>query len=230
MRVLITRAAEDALGLAHVLVRMGHQPVLVPLLQRLWCIDELASLRTRPFDWIVVTSAAAADVLAAAAPGAWPDAKIGAVGPTTARRLVAIGRPPDVVPTEQLGVRLVTAMGDLQGRSVLYPRGDLTPPATADALRNAGALLTEVVAYRNVAPPGHAERLAAALPVDVTPLLSGSAAKRLRAAWSGPVDALGQIIAIGPSTAEVAAQVGLPVHDVATPHTLEGVLARIPRR
>lgn len=223
-RVLVTRAAEDAVGLAHALLQLGHTPVRVPLLKRLWDLDGLAALRDEDFDWIVVTSGAAADVLAAATPGAWPTARIGAVGPATARKLVAMGRTPDLVPARQLGAQLVRAMGDVGGQRILYPKGDLAPPSTADALRQAGAEVTEVVAYRNVAPEGHRERLAEVLPVDYTPLLSGSAARRLKDAWRGPTEALGQVLAIGPSTAAVAEEVGLPVHRVAEPHTLESVL------
>lgn len=228
-RVLVTRAAEDAIGLSHALLQLGHTPVRVPLLERLWDLDTLAGLRDEDFDWLVITSGAAADVLAAGAPDAWPSARIGAVGPTTARKLAALGRPPHVVPARHLGAQLVRAMGDVRGQRVLYPKGDLAPPTTAEALREAGAEVVEAVAYRNVAPRGHRQALAAALPVDYTPLLSGSAARRLKAAWPGSVDALGEVVAIGPSTAAVAHEVGLPVHQVAEPHTLESVLMLLRR-
>lgn len=228
-RVLVTRAAEDAVGLCHALRQLGHTPVRAPLLQRVWDLDALADVaRDQPtMDWLVITSGASADVLAAAAPGAWLRARIGAVGPTTARKLAAMGRPADVVPRRHLGTALVTAMGDVRGQRILYPRGDLAPPTTADRLREAGADVVEVVCYRNVAPDGHAELLAAALPVDVTLLLSGSAARRLARAHVGAAASLGRILAIGPSTAEVADEVGLPVHGVATPHTLEALLRLI---
>ncbi|MCA9573168.1 MAG: uroporphyrinogen-III synthase, partial [Myxococcales bacterium] len=111
-RVLVTRAAEDAVPICHALLQLGHRPVQVPLLQRVWDIDALAPLADEDFDWLVITSGAAADVLAAAAPGAWLRARIGAVGPATARKLASMGRMPDLVPTRHLGVQLVRAMGD----------------------------------------------------------------------------------------------------------------------
>lgn len=228
-RVLVTRAAEDAVGLCHALRQMGHVPVRVPLLQRVWDVDALAAraVQDPTFDWLVITSGASADVLGAATPGAWLRARIGAVGPTTARKLAAMGRPPDVVPRRHLGSALVAAMGDVRGQRVLYPKGDLAPSTTADALRAAGADVTETVCYRNVAPDHHEERLAAALPVDVTLLLSGSAARRLALAHTGPLEALGRVLSIGPSTAEVANEVGLSVHGVSEPHTLEALLSLI---
>lgn len=228
-RVLVTRAAEDSVGICHALVQLGHRPVRVPLIQRLWAVDALAQAATDhpKVDWVIITSGASADVLAAAAPGAWLDAKIGAVGPATARRLAAMGRMPDLVPRRHLGAALVRLMGDLRGQRVVYPKGDLAPPATGDALREAGAEVVEVVAYHNVTPAGARARLVDALPVEVTPLLSGSAARRLHEALEGSVDQLGEVIAIGPSTAAVAHEVGLPVHQVAEPHTLEGLLRLI---
>jgi uroporphyrinogen-III synthase len=229
-RVLVTRAAEDAAGLCQALRHMGHRPVRVPLIERVWALDAmLEAVAAHPHvDWLVVTSGASADVLAAAAPSAWLRARIGAVGTATARKLAAMGRPADVVPRRQLGYYLARAMGDVDGRTIVYPKGDLAPPDTAEALREAGAIVHEVVCYHNVAPPGHLERLRAALPVDVTLLLSGSAAQRLRRAHPGDPSQLGRILAIGPSTAKVAEEVGLPVHGIAEPHSLEALLGLVP--
>ena len=80
-------------------------------------------------------------------------------------------------------------------------------------------------AYRNVEPDTFAHRLLAALPVDGTTLLSGSAARRIAARvpteerWK-----LGRIIVIGPSTRAVAEAEGFEVHAMAQPHTLNGML------
>ncbi len=227
-RVLVTRAAEDARPLCHSLESIGHEPVRVPLLQRLWDVDAVAACANEhpEADWLLVTSATTADVLAAAAPQGFPSARIGAVGPTTARKLSALGRPADLVPERHLGSALVAAMPDLDGCRVVYPKADLAPSTTADLLRDKGATVIEVVAYRNVAPPGHADKLADALPVDATTLLSGSAARRLAAALEGvggPAS-LGRVIVIGPSTARVAQEVGLPVHAIANPYTVNGLL------
>jgi uroporphyrinogen-III synthase len=114
---------------------------------------------------------------------------------------------------------------------VFYPRADLADQQTTDALRAAGADVTDVVAYENELPNGALARLVAELPVESTLLMSGSAAERV--ARAVPLDgrsALGHIIAIGPSTAKVAHVHGLPVHDVADPHTAQGVLEALTRR
>jgi len=226
-RVLITRPAEDAGSLARALARAGFDPVLVPLLMRKWDLDAVIDCAAAQphVDWVIVTSATAADVVSTAAPHAWREARWAAVGPTTASRLEQLGYPVHCTPSQATAAQLVSALGDLTGARVLYPRADLASPKTAAALEDSGAEVVDVVAYRNVAPPRIVEDLEAALPVDATTLLSGSAATRLAAAVPTDRERLGTIACIGPSTAAVATAQRLPVHKVARPHSIAGLIA-----
>jgi len=232
-RVLVTRPAEDASGLAHALSRSGFEPVLVPLLMRRWCVERVAEVaEAHPeVDWVVVTSGTAAQILATAAPNRWPDARWAAVGPSTAAKMQQIGFPVHVVPARHTAADLVDELGDLTGRTVLYPRADLASVATRDALRESGATLIDVVAYENLPPEGHVARLRTALPVAATTLLSGSAAERLAEALPGDADRrrAGRIVCLGPSTAQVAHRLGLEVAAVARPHTMSGLLDALSR-
>lgn len=229
-RVLVTRPAEDAPALATVLGRAGYQPILVPLLERRWFVDAVADAVTEhhAVDWVLVTSGTSADVIATAAPNAWRHARWAAVGPATAARLAPLGITPDVVPSRSTAADLVRALGDLTGLRVAYPRGDLASPATSNALEAAGAEVIDVVAYANVAPRRHATRLRAALPVQATTLMSGSAAQRLSTALE-PAERsqLGPIVCIGPTTARVARTAGLVVDAVARPHSLAGLVSAL---
>lgn len=229
-RVLVTRSAEDAPPLAEALAAVGCRPVLAPVLERRWRPDPLVELAARvpDADWLLVTSAASAEILAIAAPNAWRRARFAAVGPATERRLAELGLSTSraLVPDRATAADLVAAMGDLRGQVVIYPKADLAAKQTEDALTRAGALVHSVVAYENTAPAGYRERLLAALPVEVTTLLSGSAAERL--AEVVPEDlraALGAVVVIGPSTEAVARDRGLPVHAIADPHTIQGVVS-----
>lgn len=229
-RVLVTRPAEDAPALAAALGRAGYQPVLVPLLERRWRIDAvIEAVEQNPVvDWVLVTSGAAADVLATAAPAAWREARWASVGPATASRLTPLGVTAEVVPTRSTAADLVRALGNLRGQRVAYPRGDLASPATSNALAAAGADVVDVIAYSNVPPRQHTSRLKAALPVAATTLMSGSAAKRLsRAIDPHERDGLGPIVCIGPTTARVARSAGLKVTAVARPHSLSGLVAAL---
>ena len=225
-RVLVTRAAEDAQALSYALGVAGFEAVEVPLLQRIWAIDAVAAERARgDLDWVLVTSAATADVLGVAAPQGWPQAKIAAIGVPTKVRLEAMGFAVDRVPPQATGADLVASLGDLTGKRVLYPRASGADPSTAEALRTAGAEVTEVIAYTNVAPPNFVDEISARIPVDATTLMSGSAAKRLAAAV--PLDRrhqLGKIAVIGPSTSRVARARGLKVHAMANPHSVSGIV------
>jgi uroporphyrinogen-III synthase len=229
-RVLVTRALEDAPQLASALAQGGFEPVVVPVLERRWlplAVAELA-VAVPEADWVVVTSAAAAEVVAIGAPTGWRKARWAAVGPSTGDRLTELGYRASRVPERATGIDLAAAMGDLRGQVVIYPKADLAGPALASALQRAGATVHEVVAYENVAPTGYAERLLAALPVSATTLMSGSAAERV--AEAVPPDRrhlLGVIVVIGPSTAVVARARGLSIAAQADPHTVTGMVAAV---
>jgi len=231
-RVLITRAAEDAAPLASTLARLGYDPVVVPLLERRWHVDAVVRLaRDHPAaDAVLVTSGVVASVVATAAPSAWADALWVAVGPSTRRRLEQVGLPCHLVPEPHTAAAMVEALtrrlGErTAGAEIVYPRADLASPETARALEARGASVVDVVAYTNRAPPGSHDALREALPVDATPMLSGSAARRVAAALDGASpEVLGKVVAIGPSTARAAREAGLTVHSEANPHNLQGLV------
>jgi uroporphyrinogen-III synthase len=228
--VLVTRPAEDAPPLAAMLQRSGFVPVVVPLLERRWRVEAVADLAASGAraERVIVTSATAADVIAAGAPGAWRDAAWAAVGDATAGRLRSLGYRVDLVPARATAADLVAAMGDLRGVTVLYPRADKADPRTIEALRDAGANVLDVVAYENVAPRGCDDRLRAALPVAATTFLSSSAVERAADVTGAEGrDALGAIVALGPSTARTCEARGLRVAAMAEPPSLGGVVAAV---
>ncbi len=231
-RVLVTRAAEDAAGLAHAFGRMGLHAVLVPLLERAWDpAAVLAAVASHPTpDVVFVTSGTAAQILGALVPTAWSDARWVAVGPATAARLEGLGFRVDYVPKRATAMDLARGLDGLDGSTVIYPKADLADPATSLALRARGAHVVDVIAYRNGCPDRAAADLLAALPVHATPIMSGSAARRLaehipQERWGE----LGRIVAIGPTAARVAQSMGLSVYAVASPHTAAGMVAQTAR-
>jgi uroporphyrinogen III methyltransferase/synthase len=118
-----------------------------------------AAAEADQFDWIVFSSTNAADafmrvlldgdrdVRALAGP------KLCAVGSATAARLAAFGIKVDLVPDEFRAEALVEAIlerGPVAGARVLLPHADIARDVLAHELRQAGAIVTEVVAYRTV--------------------------------------------------------------------------------
>jgi uroporphyrinogen-III synthase len=230
VRVLVTRALSDAPALVHALAEAGYSPVVAPLLELRFRIDDLARLAADEprADVVIVTSAAGADAIAIAAPSAWRGARWAAVGPATAQRLREHGLPVHAVPARATALDLVAELGDVSGLVVVMPRGDLAPAEPVERLRREGATVRDVVCYENGEPPDAARDLLAALPVDATTLFSGSAAERLAAAVPPERRAeLGRVVVVGPTTAEACARLGIPVAVVASPHTVDGVLAAL---
>lgn len=167
--VIVTRAAAQSNQLCEELNVRGAIVKLLPLVSFAppENYDELdAALSTiETFDWILFTSANAVqaverrgeelgrslDALAKLPPAA-------AVGPATSGAAEAAGFSVEFVAAEHSGAGLARELGgELRGKKVLLPRSDRANLGLPVALRRSGALVTEVVAYRNL-PPGSTDR------------------------------------------------------------------------
>ncbi len=242
LRVLVTRAAERADGLAARLRALGAEPVVRPTIAHA-PPDDLAAfeaalgrLEAGVYEWLLLTSVTTVEAVAEGLKGRAPhlggrvSLKIGAVGPATAaacRELLGV----EVVgvPERFIGEELVAALGDPAGRRVLLPNADLARPALEERLRAAGALVDRVVAYKTVPAPGGAELagLLAEGSIDAILFTSGSTARyfTLQVGEAGVAAARRSIIAcIGPATADVCNELGLVPTVVATVFTEEGLV------
>jgi uroporphyrinogen-III synthase len=232
-RILVTRTEPGALGES--LIAAGAEVVHLPLIAMIEPTDGSAALRAAlaqlaPGGWLVVTSPEGArrvvdcgvEVLQR------PDherIRIAAVGRATAAVVEAVThRPVDLVPEVQNANSLATAMAGLDaGAEVLVAHGDLADPGLITAIEQHGHLVTAVVAYQTVEAPVTAEQIRAARGADALVLASGSAAR----SWARQCSEITPpvLCAIGPSTAAVAAEVGLVVTHVAEVSSVEGILA-----
>ena len=242
LRVLVPRAEGRGEGMAVRLRALGAEPLVRPMIAYAPPTDEasladaLARLEAGVYEWLLLTSARAVEVVAeqlgARAPhlGQRVSLKLGAVGPATAAACRALlHAEPAAVPERFLGVELAAAMGDATGRRVLLPNAEGARPDLEDQLRANGALVERVVAYRTVPAPGGPE-LAALLAegaLDALLFTSGSTA-RCFAELVGPAGvavARSLIIAcIGPSTAAVCHELGLEPAVVAAVSSEDGLV------
>ena len=177
--------------------------------------------------------------------------RIAAVGPATRRLLEANGLDVDLTPAgEQSAAGLLDAWTGA-GR-VLLPQADIAAPRLAEGLSAAGSDVTVVTAYRTVEYPAAAERRLAVQADDEAPgqappsysILAPAAAKAGFA--DGSIDAvlaaspsavrriaglapLGdcRLVAIGQTTAEQAAALGLAVAAVAEEPTPGGLVVAV---
>jgi uroporphyrinogen-III synthase len=164
-RIVITRAPEQARDLVHTLEELGAEVALLPMISfappENWqeLDEQLGQLGS--FDAILFLSQNAVlhifdrcarlgiecEMLRSS------DCFIGAVGPATAQALEQRGVRVNYVAQKGTGEALARELGpSLAGRRVLLPRSDRGDEQIPNALRALGAKVTEVIAYRTVAP------------------------------------------------------------------------------
>jgi len=198
MRIVVTRAEDQADGLAERLETLGHEVVRCPLIR----IEPLGDdpIDPAPYDWVVVTSRNGANELARRLTSR--PQRLAAIGPGTAAALRGHG----------LEVELVPAVHTQEGLAAELPPGRVLLAAAEGARRDvldADFLpLYRTIELRPPAPHG-----------DVAVLASASAARALAA-----TGARLPVVAIGPQTAAEAQERGLDVVAVAASHDLDGLV------
>jgi uroporphyrinogen-III synthase len=239
-RVLVTRTREQAQGLVDRLHAAGASVVVVPLITTVPVADPDAIVRvasemrasTAP-RWVAFTSATAVRlVLGASGIEAIAGMLVAVVGPATAAALEAEGRTPDLVADDHDAAGLSTAMlaRGVAGASVWFPVAEGARGAFADALRVAGATVTEQYIYRSAMPLSAPERLRAAFDggIDAITLTSGSTARHLvEAVGVEGVPAGASIVCLGEQTAIEARHLGLEVAAVAKVASIDALLAAL---
>ena len=242
LRVLVTRTRTQASRLSSLLRSLGAEPVECPLIETCapsdWtaldgAILDLARPAAKPYDWIAFTSANAMTAffqrlsLAGLDSRALSGVKIAAIGPATGEALAQHGLRADLVPDRHVAEALAEELGAVDGLRVLFPKADIGRPTLTLRLKEAGAHVQEVVAYRTVQPEGLETRLQALLPgVDVVTFASSSAVRHfVQAIGSQSLETMQDktVACIGPITAETARAAGLQPKVVAENHTIEGL-------
>jgi uroporphyrinogen-III synthase len=163
--------------------------------------------------------------------------RIAAVGPATAAAFQrSFGRECRLIPDTYTSESLSEAIPVEPGMKVILPVSDLSDRSLADALRERGAEVTVVTAYRNVIGSGGVDlpALLAAGEVDAITLTSGSTARNLKLRieaeggdWS-KAQAL-PAACIGPSTASVAEELGMRVVALPEKQSIEAMVEALER-
>ena len=241
LRVLVTRARQQASALSSRLVELGAVPLEYPTIEIRPVDDptpfDAAIREVGAFAWIVFTSTNGVDafwdrLLASGQDSrALAGVQVCAIGPSTAAALAGRGITADWMPVEFVTDSILDGFKsyDLGGAPVLLARADIAPPLLADGLRTQGAQVTEVTAYRTIPSDESRERLLAALEgrkIDVVTLTSSSTARNLVAGMGGRLDLLAglTVASIGPVTSRTARELGLTVDVEAEVHTIPGLV------
>lgn len=242
-RIVVTRATQQSQALTEKLRDLGADVFEMPAMQiaRLDLAPLRAAIgRLSPYDWLIFTSQNAVSIFWEQLLGEAKDAralaglKIAAVGPATAGALLERGIAVDVIPEKFVAealLEILRARDDVAEKKVLYVTAEGARDVLPLGLKEIGADVTVIEAYRAIPDGEGAERLARAIEagkVDLVTFTSGSAVR-------GYVDAVGEELAlrvpaasIGPQTSEALREVGIEVKAEAKESTLDGLVAAVP--
>jgi len=245
-RIVVTRARTQASGLVVRLRDLGASVVELPVIAIEDPVDEGAALARAAdravagaYEWVVVTSANGAERMVAALDGrALPAAtRWAALGPSTARALMACGIVPDLVPGRAVSEAVVeefpvaTPTGSAPGRgteegAVLFARAETVRAVVTPGLSAKGWRVDEVVAYRTVAGEVDPGTVAEARRADAVAFTSSSTVDRT-VELLGTTGVPSVVVSIGPVTSASARAAGLTVAVEAAEHTLDGLVVAV---
>ncbi|MEO7218552.1 MAG: uroporphyrinogen-III synthase, partial [Gemmatimonadaceae bacterium] len=158
-RIVVTRSEPDNGPLATAIRHTGAEALVVPLvgINPVAASDRDAMLKSLgDFDWIAFTSANGARMFCARLDVDQRTAfrvhrGIAAVGPATARAVAEAGATSSLTAPVFVAESLADAIGEVRGKSILWPRAAGARPVLADMLRERGAEVVEQILYDTVA-------------------------------------------------------------------------------
>jgi uroporphyrinogen-III synthase len=169
-RILITRARHQAGRLAEALEALGAEVLRLPTIEIIppetyAHLDAVLEVITG-FDWLIVTSANGAAALAdrlqflRIPPERLQHLQIAAIGPATAVAVGRIGLKVSAMPEEYVAEAVVNMLKEkVAGRRVLLARAAVARDVIPEHLRQCGADIHVVEAYRTVIPADSIEQV-----------------------------------------------------------------------
>jgi uroporphyrinogen III methyltransferase / synthase len=243
-RIVVTRATQQAPVLSEKLRELGADAIEMPATQiaRLDPGPLRASIdKISGYNWLVFTSQNAVAIFWEQLLGRGKDSralaglKIAAVGPATAGALLEHGITVDVIPERFVAEGLLASMRDREdvaGSKVLYVTAEGARDALPAGLRELGAELTMVEAYRAIPDGAGAEKLARAIEAGKVDLATFTSASAVR----GYIEAVGEDLAlripaasIGPQTSDALREAGIEVEAEAEESTIDGLVSAVLR-
>jgi uroporphyrinogen III methyltransferase/synthase len=243
-RILVTRARHQASALSQLLTDHGARAIELPAINIQLATDDReldgAVSNLEHYHWIIFTS-----VNGVAAfwqrlndlnldSRALSGLKIGAIGPATAQLLEAKGVIPDYLPEIYTSEGIIAGLKnrDIAGQRFLLPRADIADKELVQGIRQLGAEVHEITAYRTIPATkaiAQAKQKLLAGEIDAITFTSSSTVTNLVAAFQGEPLATdsAKVACIGPKTAATATRAGLKVAITAKEPTISSLVAAI---
>jgi uroporphyrinogen III methyltransferase/synthase len=249
--VVVTRAREQASGIASSLAQLGAEVLEFPTIKIVPPGDfadlDAAVARLESYHWVIFTSVNGVHFfferlgLAGKDSRALAGCGVAAIGPATAEALAARGIRADFIPERFVAESVLEGLlreGSLDGRRILLPRAAGARDVLPCELRKAGARVDVVIAYETV--PAVAESLSGADKDEVLSRLSdgsldcvsfGSSSTVENFLAQIPAEAVrrsgARLAAIGPITAETLKARGLECHIMPQEYTIPALVEAI---
>jgi uroporphyrinogen III methyltransferase/synthase len=227
-RVVLTRAPDQAAELARLLERVGAEVLSMPTVafappENLSAMDAAID-QLDQFDWILLTSMNVVRFFIGRmhfrdAINPLRSTKVGAVGPGTAILSQSEGMDVDYVAKKGTGESLAKELAErIRGCRILLPRSDRADDRLPALLREVGADVTEVIAYRTIKPEtldvemvGQLRRAEVAAIVFASPSAFHNLCDTIPAEELAKLSERVQFVAIGPTTAKALESAGVRV-------------------
>ncbi|HPU35566.1 MAG TPA: uroporphyrinogen-III C-methyltransferase [Bacillota bacterium] len=242
-RVLVTRSREQASALSAAIEEAGGEALEFPVIRVVEPEDygplDRAINNLKTFDWVIFTSVNGVQAFFRRLRHLRKDirelyrARLCAIGPKTGEALENYGLLVETVPEKYRAEEIIEALRDRieAGTKILLPRADIARKVLPEALRQVGAEVTEVTAYRTVAGDGDSSRIREMLArgeIHLVTFTSSSTVRNLVNMLNAPdlQTLLKNVVVacIGPITAGTARELGLKVDVVAKEYTIEGLV------
>jgi uroporphyrinogen III methyltransferase/synthase len=249
-RVVVTRPREQARELVEYFEDHGAQVILAPT-ARVAAATDLTPLEDAcrdigQFDWLVLPTLMGTNVFLGALLEGSRDIRdlkgvaICAVGQSAVERFNSLGVRVDIAPAEYRPETIVEALANrkgLKGTRVLLPHAEGARDVLAGELRKAGAVVTEVPAYRTVRVfPGEAgepdlHKMLLEGRVDVVTFGNPSTVREFVDLYGA--DVVGDLLqatvvaCVGPVTAQAARGYGITTQVVSEEHTNAGLVSAV---
>lgn len=238
-RVVVTRSRDQARKMCALLEEQGAEPVEFPSIaiappEDYAALDEAIAGLGR-YDWIIFTSVNGVRAFWERLNALGKDSRalaglrVAAIGPATARSLGERGIVADFVPAKYIAEEIAAGLGRVSDLRVLLPRAELARESLAERLREAGATVDEITAYRTL--PGQGGRNVRALleegEIEVVTFTSSSTVRFFLQRIGADANRLLEgvtVACIGPITAQTARECGLHVDVVADTYTVDGLV------
>ncbi len=229
-RILITRARDQSVEFASSLKNLGAEVIEFPTIEILpplsWKGLDQAILKLNTYDWLIFTSVNGVRFFSERLKEKkkkllLPSSlKVCAIGPATARELEKRGIPIAYIPKKFIAEAILEGLKrmPIKGKKILLARAKKARDILPKGLRQMGAKVEVVEAYRTVKPKGGAQRLKRLLKkgMDAIAFTSSSTVEHfvellkeveVKEALKGIV-----IACIGPITSRTAEKYGLEVN------------------